>query len=140
MATINDGELHLDIDGADEEALRRGLAAARRSLADSGVALWDAFRGQFEIEQADDLDMIEQVDPVDASNARALSDATAAARAAAFPGDVPRSRASLGMQGAIEESERRIDELGIRHLNPDRGPHHYINPDALRRHSESGPT
>lgn len=43
MATINDSELFLNIDGASEDRLRRGLAALRASLDANGVSIADAF-------------------------------------------------------------------------------------------------
>lgn len=42
MATINDGELYVMVEGASEEQLRRGLAAALASFTASSVAPADA--------------------------------------------------------------------------------------------------
>jgi hypothetical protein len=52
MATINDGELYLELPGATEEQMRRGLAAARAAL--NGVNMWASFDASWKPEYIDD--------------------------------------------------------------------------------------
>jgi hypothetical protein len=56
MATINDGELYLEISNADEQGLRRGLAAARGSLDVAQVDLKEAFQAGCKLEQGIEVD------------------------------------------------------------------------------------
>jgi hypothetical protein len=125
MATINDGELHLEIPGADEQGLRRGLAAARASLEASGFTLEEVFRGAFEREGADMRDELDDLPQRLLDAANALDDAGFAATKANDP-DAKYSNGYLSIQEVWAASERRIDEDGIRDLNPDRGPHYVM--------------
>lgn len=119
MATINDGFLLVDVEGASREQLEAGLTAARASLEASGVSRDDAFAGYFEFEG------------VMLGNGRQLSDAArlgnlaliAAGEAAGKAMGVPSHTVHLAIPHVFFENERSIDERGIRHLNPDRGPH-----------------
>ena len=125
MATINDGELHLDIPGADEHGLRRGLIAARASLEASGFTPEEAFRGYFEREGAEMKDELDDLAQRQLDAAAALDVAGFVATKACDPG-AKYSNAYLSMQEVWAASQRRIDEDGIRELNPDRGPHYVM--------------
>ena len=57
MASIDDGELYLAVEGASEDQLRRGLAAARASLEQSGVSIDNAFIALAEREASIDFDV-----------------------------------------------------------------------------------
>ena len=52
MARIEDGELLLEIEGASEEQVSHGLAAARQHLQQSGVNLRAAFAAQERADEA----------------------------------------------------------------------------------------
>lgn len=125
MATINDGELHLEIPGADEEGLRRGLSAARASLEASGFTLEEAFRGSFDREGADMRGELDELPQRQLDAAGALDDACLAATKASDPG-AGYSDAYLSTQEVWAASQRRIDEGGIRDLDPDPGPHYVM--------------
>ena len=106
MALIEEGELHLDINGAGEDQLRAGLAAARDSFAQSGVDVRAAFAAQARVAEAEQSELAwEQgqiAEPVEPSAADlALSDAVdaawmAAVRAAGFD---PRADVIIGKFG-----------------------------------------
>lgn len=53
MARVDDGELYLEIEGATEGQLRRGLIAARKSLAEAGVDIRAAFAARERVERAE---------------------------------------------------------------------------------------
>lgn len=124
MPTINDGFLLVDVDGATREQLEAGLIAARASLAASDVTRDEAFEGYFEFEG------------VMFGNGKALSDIgrrgnqalIAAGEAAGRAMGLPSHTVHLSIPHVFFESERSIDERGIRHLNPDRGPHYELAP------------
>ena len=118
MPTINDGELNLYIEGADEEILRRAFPAARDVLERSGMTLAEAFVADFAREGF----MLEG----GAFYPTMIDAAIEAARqAAGIADDDPRS-VELAIQQAFEEAERRLDALNVRHLNPDRSPHYLL--------------
>ena len=118
MPTINDGELNLYIEGVDEETLRRAFPAARDVLDRSGMTLAEAFVADFAREGF----MLDG----GACYPTMIDAAIEAARqAAGMAEDDPRS-VELAIQHAFEEAERRLDEWNIRHLNPDRSPHHVL--------------
>jgi hypothetical protein len=125
VATINDGELNLCIDDADEEGLRRGLIAARASLEASGFTFEEAFRGYFEREGADMTERLDELPDDQLAAAAALDDACLVAEQACAQG-AEQVDASLSMQEVFAASQRRIDEEGLRDLNPDRGPHYIM--------------
>lgn len=56
MARIDDGELFLEIEGAGEDQLQRGLSAARQYIARSGVYVDDAMRSAALCEQESTLE------------------------------------------------------------------------------------
>ena len=125
MATINDGEINLSVEGADEAGLRRGLIAARVALDASGVAIEQAFCAWFDRDGADIGATLHDLSDSTFAAADALDNAVGAAVRACFPDkeDPGPVRAELSMQSAFTRSERRIDRMGVRHLNPDLGPH-----------------
>lgn len=88
MARINDGELFLEIEGATEVQLQRGLSAARQYIARSGVYVDDAMRSAALCEQesaweAGGGELPGEPSDQDYENAEIVDEAWAAALAAA---------------------------------------------------------
>lgn len=132
MATIDDGELYLEIEGASEDQLQRGLRAARHVLANAECSIEDAFQAYFDRENADMCDALDDTPAVVFAHAKVLDDAMAAALQAAEVGwpDNPPGMWNLGVWEAVERSNRELAERGAQ--RPETGPHYRMASTATQ--------
>lgn len=120
MATINDGELLLDASHVmDRPTLAAGFAAARAVIAAARLDPWDGWSARFDREGG------RRVTARKRAAAEMLANAEAAARRAM--GD-PEGSVGLSDAETYLRSEREIDAMNLRHLNPARGPHFELAP------------
>jgi len=83
MASIDDGELYLEIEGASEEQLRKGIIAARQEFEKSGVPIKAAFFSYFNRDGAIMTGLLADLSSKDRLQARVIDYAIIAAQIAA---------------------------------------------------------
>ncbi len=110
MASIDDGELYLEMEGASELQLQLGLRAARQIFDSAGCSISDSLHAYFEREEARARDVLHDM-PADVFDSAKITDD--AARAALEAADMRQHGNAPGTWriGIWEMVERKNREL-----------------------------